>query len=103
VRGLGVGRSPLRALAALAALPAYLRLCARLMGDRRVPLGPKLIVIGALVYLISPLDLLPDLALPFLGQLDDVAVLWLASRALLRLSPPSVVAEHARGGARRGR
>ena len=37
-----------------------------------------------------------------LGQLDDIAILWLAFAALVRLAPPEVVAEHrartARGG-----
>lgn len=88
-------------LAALAGLVAQGRLCARLLADGRVPLGPKLLVVGALVYLISPLDLVPDLALPFVGQLDDIVVLWLAARALVRLAPAEVVAEHRLGTARR--
>lgn len=90
-----------RPLALLAGLLAEARLCARLLADGRVPLGPKLLVVGALLYLIAPLDLVPDLALPGLGQLDDIAVLWLAARALVRLAPADVVAEHRPGTARR--
>ena len=77
-----------------AALPRYLRLYIRLMRDGRVPLKAKLLVVGALFYLISPIDLMPDMLLPIIGQLDDVMVLWFAFRGLVRLSPPDVVAEH---------
>ncbi|MBI5136554.1 MAG: DUF1232 domain-containing protein [Nitrospirae bacterium] len=77
-----------------AALPRLLRLYVRLLRDGRVPLFPKLIVVAALVYLIAPVDFTPDFLVPVLGHLDDVLVLWLAFRALARLSPPEVVAEH---------
>ncbi len=39
--------------------------------DPAVPLLPKLAVVVSLVYLISPLDLLPELMLPGLGLVDD--------------------------------
>lgn len=92
--GFGFRGKRLISLPFLAALPRYIRLYVRLMRDFRVPLWPKLIVVGALCYLISPIDLIPDLLVPILGQLDDVLVLWLAFTALVRLSPPEVVAEH---------
>lgn len=85
----GTGR-----LGLLAGLLRHARLYVRLMGDRRVPLFPKLLVAGALCYAIVPLDLVPDLLVPVLGYLDDLVLLWLALRALVRLSPPAVVAEH---------
>ncbi|MGE3302458.1 MAG: YkvA family protein [Hyphomonadaceae bacterium] len=51
--------------------------------DRRTPWGPKLLAAGALIYLVNPFDLLPDV-LPLAGWIDDAAVapalLWLASR-----------------------
>ena len=40
----------------------------RLLCDRRVPLWPKAVLVGTLVYVASPIDLLPDL-LPLVGQL----------------------------------
>jgi len=76
------------------ALPGHVRLCARLLADARVPIGPKLLLACAIAYLIAPVDLVPDFLVPLVGELDDVAVLWLASLALVRLSPPAVVAEH---------
>lgn len=78
----------------LLALPRYIRLYVHLMRDGRVPLWPKLIVVFSLCYLISPLDFVPDVMVPVVGQLDDLLVLWLAFRTLVRLSPPEVVAEH---------
>ncbi len=72
----------------------HARLCFRLMGDRRVSLFPKLLVAAAVAYVLMPMDLVPDLLVPVAGWLDDAVVLWLALRALVRLSPPHVVAEH---------
>ena len=46
-------------------------------------------VIG-LIYLISPIDILPDV-IPVLGQMDDVAVLMLLAQLLITLAPDNVV------------
>ena len=46
------------------------RLVWRLWRDARVPGWTKLIPLAGLVYLLSPIDLIPDLMLPGLGQLD---------------------------------
>lgn len=45
----------------------------RYMRDRYVPWYRKSIVIGALIYFISPIDAVPDLA-PLVGYLDDLGV-----------------------------
>lgn len=71
-----------------------LKLIARLMGDKRVSAFAKLIPIGAFAYLILPVDLMPNIVLPFIGMLDDAAVLWLGSYVFTELCPPDVVAEH---------
>jgi uncharacterized membrane protein YkvA (DUF1232 family) len=70
------------------------RLILRLLGDRRVSPWLKIIPIAGLLYLISPLDLIPDIALPVLGELDDAAVLWLTNYLFVELCPPNVVQEH---------
>ena len=41
------------------------------------PLRAKAVVIGALLYFINPVDLIPD-SIPFVGYLDDLAVLSIA-------------------------
>jgi len=71
-----------------------IKLILRLMGDGRVSPFLKLIPIGALVYLVSPLDLA-------IGPIDDAAVVWLGLYLFQELCPPDVVQEHmiALGGA----
>lgn len=74
----------------------YTRLILRLMTDRRVPLYLKAILVGAVVYLLSPIDLIPETLLPLLiGEADDAVVLLLAIHTLLTRAPRQVVAEHA--------
>lgn len=68
-------------------------LCWRLLGERRVGLLPKAILVAALAYVALPFDLLPDM-IPGLGQLDDVTLLVTAGYWFVRLCPPAVVAEH---------
>ncbi len=69
------------------------RLVWRLMRDRRVPLYLKVLPIAALLYVLWPLDLLPDLAVS-IGQLDDLTVLLLGIEVFIALCPSHVVDEH---------
>jgi uncharacterized membrane protein YkvA (DUF1232 family) len=55
----------------LRALPDLVRLIARLVGDPVLPRPAKIALAAAVVYLASPIDLLPDF-IPFLGYLDDL-------------------------------
>jgi uncharacterized membrane protein YkvA (DUF1232 family) len=57
----------------LRALPEFIRMVARLVRDPLLPRRVKVILAAAIVYLLSPLDLLPDLV-PVLGYLDDVVI-----------------------------
>lgn len=68
------------------------RLALRLMADGRVPKPLKLLPILALAYLLSPVDLLPDLVLG-LGQLDDLAVIVIALKLFISMAPEAVVDE----------
>jgi len=70
------------------------KLILRLMGDKRVNFFLKLLPIAALIYLISPVDLLPGAVIPFIGALDDAAVLWLGAMLFVNLCPDEVVQEH---------
>lgn len=70
-----------------------IRLLWRLLNDPRVPSWVKTIPLVALLYLIFPIDLVPDPALG-LGQLDDLAVILLGLKFFRDLSPRSVVQEH---------
>ena len=70
------------------------KLVGRLIGDRRVNGLLKLLPIASIAYLISPVDLVPGLAVPLLGALDDAAVVWIGTTLFVELCPPEVVQEH---------
>jgi len=55
------------------ALPDLLRLIAKLLGDPLLPRAAKIVLAAAMVYLASPIDLIPDF-IPLLGYLDDLLV-----------------------------
>jgi uncharacterized membrane protein YkvA (DUF1232 family) len=80
-------------LGILTDLIRQVRLAWRLMLDSRVPLWVKTIVPASLVYLISPVDFVPDV-IPVLGQLDDLAVIVIGVKLFIELCPPEIVREH---------
>ncbi|MBI5808076.1 MAG: DUF1232 domain-containing protein [Ignavibacteriales bacterium] len=53
----------------------------RYMKDKYVPWYRKSIVIAALIYFISPIDTIPDLA-PLIGYLDDLGVIMAVTKFL---------------------
>ena len=67
----------------LRVIPDIARLVHRLLGDRTVPMGPKVALGVLLVWLISPIDLIPEFV-PVLGPLDDVVVAVLVLRYVRR-------------------
>ncbi len=71
------------------------KLAYSLMLDPRVPIVTKLIPVAALVYLLSPIDIAPDV-IPGLGQIDDLAIVFLGLRTFLEFAPVGVVREHLR-------
>jgi uncharacterized membrane protein YkvA (DUF1232 family) len=81
------------ALGFLADLVRQIRLFWRLLNDPRVPYWVKAIPALVLLYLIFPIDLIPDPALG-LGQLDDLAVILLGLKLFRDLSPRAVVRDH---------
>lgn len=68
---------------ALRLLPDLLRVIRRLIVDRSVPARARIRLALILVYLASPIDLVPDF-IPVLGYADDVLVLAWGLRALIR-------------------
>jgi len=70
-----------------------IRLAWRLLRDPRVPLWMKAIPAGAVIYVLLPIDLIPDILLG-LGQLDDIALLIGGVRLFTSLAPHEVVEEH---------
>ena len=61
---------------------AYFR---RIASDPRTPKSARYVLTGALAYLASPIDLIPDF-IPVIGHVDDVlvvsALIWVALRTV---------------------
>lgn len=78
--------------------PDRLRLLWALLRDDRVSLWlRRLGPVGVLIYVLSPIDVIPDFFLGP-GQLDDLGVIavmiFFLSKLMVRFAPPSVVSEH---------
>jgi len=69
--------------------------CGVYFGTRPVPAALKTIPPATLLYLLFPVDFIPDLALG-LGQLDDIAIILLGLKLFIELSPQEVVRRHLR-------
>jgi len=78
-------------------IPNLILLCGRLIIDPRVPAKERLLVAGAIIYAVIPLDLIPDM-LPFVGQIDDAYLISLTLLRLMSNTDPKIVREHWNGG-----
>jgi len=67
-----------------------LRVAWRLMWDSRVPFSAKLVPILTVLYILSPIDLVPDVVVG-LGQLDDLAIFLLGTQLFIAMSPKDIV------------
>ena len=74
-------------------VPDCVVLVRRLLGDPRVPRRARLVLGALLLYLVSPIDLVPDF-IPVAGQLDDAILLALVLRWLLRTAGADLVRAH---------
>jgi len=74
----------------------------RLIRDPRVPLWTKAIPFLGLAYVISPIDIIPDIIIG-LGQLDDLGIILGSMRLFESVAPGYVVDEHRQAIARRHR
>jgi uncharacterized membrane protein YkvA (DUF1232 family) len=73
-------------------LPACVTLVRRLRADPRVPWQARAAMVLAGLWVLSPIDLLPEF-LPVIGPLDDVVVVALALRYAARRVPSEVLVE----------
>jgi uncharacterized membrane protein YkvA (DUF1232 family) len=80
-------------------VPNVLRLFRGLLGDDRVPRSAKAWLLVGIVWLASPIDLIPEF-LPGIGPLDDAVVAALVLRHLVRRAGDEVVREHWHGDPR---
>ncbi len=64
-------------------VPDVLRLLRSLIGDNTVPADVRLVLVGLVAWILSPIDLIPEF-IPVLGPLDDVLVAVVALRYVRR-------------------
>ena len=72
---------PVRELLGL--IPDVLRLLRSVIGDRSAPPDVRLVLVGLLAWIVSPIDLIPEF-IPVLGPIDDVVVAVVAMRYVRR-------------------
>jgi uncharacterized membrane protein YkvA (DUF1232 family) len=74
-------------------LPDVVRLVRRLAGDRSLPRGVRVRLWLLLGYLALPFDLVPDVV-PVLGHADDVVIVVLVLRSVVRRAGSAAVERH---------
>ena len=87
-------RTAARELALL--LPNLLWLFRGIARDPRCPRRSKTLLLFAVAWIASPIDLIPEF-IPFLGPLDDAVVAALVLRSVVKRAGPDVVRDHWRG------
>lgn len=78
---------------ALRLLPDLLTLLRRLTADRSLPRGIRVRLVLLLAYLLMPIDLVPDF-LPVIGYADDVIIVALVLRSVIRLAGNEPLERH---------
>jgi uncharacterized membrane protein YkvA (DUF1232 family) len=78
---------------ALRLLPDLLRLLRRLVADRTLGAGLRIRLGLLLVYLLSPLDFVPDFV-PVIGYADDVIIVALVLRSVIARAGPAALQKH---------
>lgn len=74
-------------------MPNIIKLVGRLLTDPRVPRRAKVGLGIAAAYVVSPIDLIPEV-IPVIGWADDVLFLMFAIDALIDRAGPEIVEEH---------
>lgn len=74
-------------------LPRYVQLATRLLRDDRITTRQKAPLLGAMGYVVSPIDLVPGI-IPVVGQLDDLMVLLSALNRTVKGVPQPIADEH---------
>jgi uncharacterized membrane protein YkvA (DUF1232 family) len=64
-------------------VPDVLRLLRAMITDGSVPIDVRVVLVGLVAWILSPIDLIPEF-IPVLGPLDDVVVAVVAMRYVRR-------------------
>jgi uncharacterized membrane protein YkvA (DUF1232 family) len=84
---------PTRLRDTLRLIPDVVRLLRRLAADQTLPRGIRVRIALLLVYLVSPLDLVPDF-IPVVGHADDVLIVGLVLRSVARRAGVEALDRH---------
>lgn len=76
--------------------PDLFVLLGRLLLDKRVSVKDRAVVAGAILYFLSPVDIIPDFVFP-IGVVDDVVAAVIALNGILNRTDPNVIREHWEG------
>jgi uncharacterized membrane protein YkvA (DUF1232 family) len=87
------GRDEVQTRDLVFALPEILKLLWKVVRDRRVPMMVRGGLIAIAGYLALPFDIIPD-GIPVLGQVDDVVLITVGVRTVLRRVPEAIIREH---------
>jgi uncharacterized membrane protein YkvA (DUF1232 family) len=74
-------------------LPNLVKLLGRLLKDPRVPRRSKLVVLAAVAYVASPIDLIPEV-FGVAGVIDDIFMVAFSLNHLIKRAGEEVVVEH---------
>lgn len=78
-------------------LPNMVKLLGNLLKDGRVPTAEKALFVAAIVYVISPIDFIPDV-FPFIGQVDDIYLVAMTLLRLINRTDESILRKYWSGG-----
>ena len=68
-------------------------LAGSLISDDRIPIAPRIIALALVLYIASPIDLIPDF-IPVIGYFDDILIVLVGAGLLLRSVPRHILEEH---------
>ena len=77
-------------------IPDIVALIYRLLKDKRVSRKTKIILGISVTYIVSPIDFIPDV-IPFIGKIDDLAIICFALNRIITDVPLNVILENWQG------
>lgn len=77
-------------------IPDLVALLYRLLKDKRVPMKTKLVISASVAYIAFPTDIIPD-NIPFIGNVDELAVIFFALNRIVNDIPGHILLENWEG------